>query len=112
MKRKRYDYTIEKLTNTLEILATHPGDVRERLTDAFLSFQTLRNDDFPLENRKDWDWVLSELTKYRPLINNKGEVWRGSIENTMRRVQKSTASKIAKQIYKLYWIVSENKQYR
>lgn len=112
MKRKRYGYTVEKLTNTLECLAIHPGDVRERLTAAFLSFHTLRSNDFPPEYRKDWDWVLSELTKYGPLINYKGEVWRGSVTNTMHHVHKSTASKIAKKIYELYWAVSENQQYR
>ncbi len=111
MKQNPYGYTVEKLTNTLECLATHPGDVRERLTSSFLSFQTLRSDDFPPENRKDWDWVLKELTKYGPLVYHK-EVYLGSVENTMRRVRKSTASKIAKKIYELYWLVSENQQYR
>ena len=28
MDRYRYSYTVEKLTNTIEILATHPGDAR------------------------------------------------------------------------------------
>jgi len=112
MKQNPYGYTAEKLTNTLECLATHPGDVRERLTSTFLCFQTLRSDDFPPENREDWDWVLKEITKYGPLVDQRGEVWRGSVENTMRRVRKSTASKIAKKIYELYWLVSENRQYR
>lgn len=111
MEHHPYRYTVEKLTNTLECLATHPGDARERLTAAFHSFQTLRRDDFPNENRKDWDWVLEELTRYGPFLH-KGKVWRGSVENTMPHIRKASAAKIAKKIYELYWVVSENKQYR
>ena len=106
-----YSYAVEKLTTTLECLATHPGDVRERLTSAFPTFCTLTKDDFPPEYQKKWEWVQKELTKFGPLRDCKGEVWRGSVENTMKRVRKKTGAKIAKTIYELYWAVSENQQY-
>jgi hypothetical protein len=54
---------------------------------------------------------MKELTKFGPLLNHKGEVWIGSVENTMRKVRKATGSKIAKKIYELYWAVSENQPY-
>ena len=111
MELNRYSYAVEKLTTTLECLAIHQGDARERLTAAFPIFFTLREDDFPPEYRKEWCWVIRELTKFGPLLDYKGEVWRGSVENTMRRIQKKTGSKIAKKIYELYWVVSENRQY-
>lgn len=111
MPQSRYHYTVEKLTSAVDCLVTHPGDVRERLTCAFLSFHTLNENDFPPELRADWRWVMKELTKFGPLLNHKGEVWIGSVENTMRRVRKATGVKIAKKLYELYWAVSKNKPY-
>jgi hypothetical protein len=107
----QYHYTVEKLGGAIECLATHPGDVRERLTQAFLGFHTLTETDFPPELRADWLWVKKELTKYGPVLNHKGEVWIGSVANTMRKVRKATGSKIAKKIYALYWAVSEKNPY-
>jgi hypothetical protein len=107
----QYHYTVEKLTGAINCLATHPGDVRERLTCAFQGFLTLTEKDFPSELQADWRWVMNELTKYGPLLNHKGEVWIGSVDNTMRKVRKATGSKIAKKIYELYWAVSENQLY-
>ena len=40
-------------------------------------------EDFPRENGADWRWVMQELTKRGPLLDYKGEPWRGSVENTM-----------------------------
>ncbi|MCK4913035.1 MAG: hypothetical protein KAS69_00365 [Planctomycetes bacterium] len=111
MEQKRYNYAVEKLTTTLKCLATHPGDVRKRLKAASLIFCVLREGDFPPEHRNEWRWVKNELTKFGPLLNDKGEIWQGSIENTMYRIRKKTGSKIAKKIYELYWVVSENQQY-
>ncbi len=111
MGTNRSYYTVEKLTTALSCLATHPGDVRERLTSAFIVLHTLKEEDFPLEHREEWRWVIKEVTKYGPLLNHKDEVWMGSVKNTMRRVRKATGVKIAKKIYDLYWAVSENQQY-
>lgn len=106
-----YKYAIEKLTNALECLATHPGDARERVASAYLVCAGLRVEDLPEKSKKDWLWIISELTKRGPLTNYTGEVWRGSIENTMKSARKSTASKIAKKFFQIYWAVSENRQY-
>lgn len=111
MEPRSRSYTIEKLTTAVDCLVTHPGDVRERLACAFLSFHTLTENDFSPELRSDWRWVMNQLTRYGPLLNHNGEAWMGSVENTMRRVRRSTGVKIAKRIYQLYWDVSENKQY-
>lgn len=48
-----YIYTYEKLSTAIQCLATHPGDARERLADAFLAFHTRTEKDFPQEYRKD-----------------------------------------------------------
>ena len=107
----RYHYTVEKLAGAIHCLATHPEDVRKRLTCAFLGFHMLTEKDFPPELQADWRWVMKELTKYGPLLNHKGEVWMGGVDNTMRKVRNVTGTKIAKKIYELYWAVSENQPY-
>ena len=108
---KKYDHAVEKLTDTLKCLATHPGDARERIAAAYFSFGHLQAEEFPEECRKDWAWIKKEITKFGPLTDYKGKVWRSSVENTMKTVRKATASKVAKKLYELYWAVSENKQY-
>lgn len=102
-----YSYTHEKLSAAIQCLATHPGDVRERLADAFMSFHTLTEKDFPKEYRKDWTWIHKELTRFGPIVNDRGEVRRGSVDNTMRRIKNKTASKIAERIVKLFWIIND-----
>jgi hypothetical protein len=111
MNSNRYDYTVEKLTTAISVFVLHPGDARARLNDAFLSFHTLQDKDFPPHLLKKWQWVMFEITKFGPLLNHKGDVWRGSVEHTMSRIHNKTASKIIKVIYELYWEVSENEQY-
>lgn len=105
-------YVVEKLTNALECLATHPGDARERVAAAYLACHALREEDFPVEFKKDWSWIERELTKYGPLEDPDARIFRGSVENTMRRVRKTTGAKIAKKIYDLYWGMSNNQLYR
>ena len=112
MEQNPYAYTIEKLTTTLECLATNPGDARQRLTDTFLCFHMLTENDFPEELRKEWRQVIHEMNKFGPVMNIKGEIIRTSVENTMRRIRNATASKIAKRIYALYWAISTNVPYQ
>jgi hypothetical protein len=105
------DHAVEKLTDTLKCLATHPGDARERIVAAYCSFGHLRAEEFPEECRKDWNWIKEEITKFGPFTDSRGKVWRSSVENTMKTVRKATASKVAKKLYELYWVVSANRQY-
>lgn len=105
------DYIVEKLTNALTCLATHPGDARKRVTAAYNCIQSLQETDFPPDCRKDWNWVLAELTKCGPLRSHSGEVVRGAVENTMLHRRNKTAAKIATKIYSLYWKLSSNIQY-
>jgi hypothetical protein len=107
-----YSYAIEKLTNVLACLAVHPGDVRERLKAIFPEFSLPREADFPQECRQEWLSIIKALTKSGPVYKPDGDLWLSSVENTMRHIQNRTASRIAKQVYDLYWHVSENKQYR
>lgn len=108
---KPYSYTVEKLTGALHCLATHPEDVRARLACAYAGFHTLRAEDFPLELQADWHWIMKELTKFGPKHNHSGEVCLSSVDHTMRRIRKATGEKIAKNLYSIYWAISENQPY-
>jgi len=108
---RRHAYAVEKLATAIRCLATHPGDVRERLIAAHLCFHTLQERDFPPEHIEKWKSVMKELTKFGPLLDYKGEPWRGSVENTMKKVRNRTGVKIAEAIYDLYWSLSENTEY-
>jgi|Laugresbdmm110dd_1035094.scaffolds.fasta_scaffold41719_1 hypothetical protein len=101
----QYTYTLEKLGVAIEQLATLPGDVRERLKEAFLVFHTLTDKDFPSNLKADWLWVMAELTKYGAVLDHKGVPMIGSVENTMKKIRKATGTKIAQKIYELYWAV-------
>jgi hypothetical protein len=95
-------YAHEKLLVALESLATGAGDVRERLASAFLSFHPVREDDFPPRLRSDWRWVMHQLTRYGPLVDENGKVYRGSVENTMQKIKRVTGVRIAKKLLHLY----------
>jgi hypothetical protein len=107
-----YSHTLEKLTNAIKILATDPGDARKRTAHAFLELSSVQTRDFPPDLQNDWELLERQMTKCDPLLNHKGEVWRGSVENTMSRVRNSTAASLAKKIWDLYWALTENKLYR
>ena len=111
VQHNQHTYAIEKLTNALRCLATLPGDVRTRLTVAHQCFHTLQELDFPSHLHKDWRWITQQLTRYGPVLDDKGEVRQGSVQHTMRRIRNSTGCKIANKIYEIYWAISENTQY-
>ena len=106
-----YSHAVEMLTNVLKCLATHRGDVCERVAVAFKSCSHLMPEELPKSCRKDWEWIQKEATKFGPLTDYNDDVWRGSVENTMKKVRKSTGEKIAKRFYALYWAVSKNRPY-
>ena len=107
----RYSYTREKFYVTMRTLATEPGDVRTRLLSAFMTFHTLKKDDFPEEFKEDWEWIMKQLTKFGPLLDHKNEVWRGSVENTMNKIRNRTGEKIAERIFNIGWGLHTNDKY-
>lgn len=112
MPLHHYHYAVEKLSVAIECLATHPGDVRERLMAAFLGFHPLTEKDFPPELQADWRWVMNELSKSGPELNPDGSTRVGSVERTMKLIRNATGARIARKIYALYWAVSENQPWR
>ena len=108
---KDFSYAREKLFDAVHVLATEPNNVRYRLIQAHRLFHPLRLEDFPKELKKDWEWVMKQLTKYGPVINHKGEVWRGSVENTMGRIKNKTGTRIAGKIFDLYLELNKEKYF-
>jgi hypothetical protein len=105
---------VEKLTHALHILATGKGDARQRVGHAYLACHTLTEKSFPPELVKDWQLITKEVTKLGPIVDGVGNVVVGSAENTMRnrRMTSAAAAKIAQRIWRLYWAVSENEEYK
>jgi hypothetical protein len=102
MKRVFY-YANEKLSNAVRILATHPGDARARLKNAYFECNPLDKADFPEELQKVWLEIVYDLTKKGPIYKEwNGELWKGSLENTLEHMYNKSASKIARKVYDLY----------
>lgn len=95
-------YAHEKLMMTIHSLATGPGDIRKRLSNAFQGFHTLKKEHFPKELQSDWEWVLKELKKIGPIVREDGSVFRGSVEHTCSRIKNKTGVKITEKIYDIY----------
>lgn len=106
-------YPIEKLLGSVEILATHPGDVRERLLAAFSAeLHTLSSNDFPLELQEDFIWISHEINKFGAVISQDGKIIQGSAQNTMRRIRKATGTKIASRIFDLYFAICTHQAFQ
>ena len=80
-------YLVEKLTNALNTLATHPGDARARLNAAFLNVHTLDERDFPQELQPRWRIFMEKITKKGPLLRSDGRQWKGAVENTINNMK-------------------------
>ena len=101
------NYTREKLFVAIRSLATGRGDVRARLVEAYDSFHVLTPEDFPVELQNDWRWVMDELTRYGVKRDPQGRIYYNAVENTMRRVRRETAGRIAERIFWIYLRVED-----
>ena len=82
----------------IEELCIGRGDVRSRLKNSVLTLLPLSEKDFPLKLRKDFHWIITESTKCKA----ENPEFRGTLDETMRRIKNSTGEKIAIRIFKLY----------
>jgi hypothetical protein len=98
MTRSQAESVVERVYLAVKHLCTGRGDVRKRLVGAINALSPLRAREFPEELQKDFEWVMTESTKYKSKIT-KNE---GSIEATMKRIRNSTGEKIAVKIFNIY----------
>ena len=103
---------LERVTSAVEVLCVGKGDVRSRLQDALIyHLVPLREQDFPVCLQNKFREILQMATKYdasdldrtHPLpygrFHNQHE---GQIQSTMRRIRRSTGTKIAGNVWHLY----------
>ena len=87
-------YAREKMIEALSVLATHPGGIKERLSQASLRFLPI-GEDIPEPFRSDFGWIAGELTK---LPSEEGE---GAVEATLSAMLEEHAVEIARRIDEL-----------
>ena len=99
----RYFYAKEKISLAIYELVTYEGDVRYRLTKAYMCFHLLRSNYFPDALRREWDDIYNSMTKKGPYRSQDGRILLDSCQNTMRAIRNSTASKLAARILELHY---------
>ena len=96
--RSQAESVVRRVYDSVRILCTGKGDVRDRLKDASLVLIFLREEDFPKHLQKDYKWIITQVSKYKSQNRN----YEGNINATMRRIKNTTGQNIAKRIFKLY----------
>ena len=85
-------YAYSKVSEAVNILATHPGDVRKRLSAAYCALREASPEILPPHIRSELEWVREQLNRFPARY---GE---GTLHATLRRIRNSTGVKIAKRI--------------
>lgn len=92
-------YALQKLELAILDLATGPGDIRSRLSSIYISHLHVVNvRDFPDELKEEWNSIIKSLTKKGPVVGTDGEIFTGSVDNTLRLMRNKTGVKIANNI--------------
>lgn len=91
------DYALTLLEEAVFHLATFPGPITERLKPILVRIVVLMEDDFSAELLPHWKWVWEMATQCGPVTRGE-DVLKGSIDNTMDTIRRSTASKIARRL--------------
>jgi hypothetical protein len=91
-------YARSKFGEAVHVLAVHPGNVKERLLVAAVTFIAVHREDLPAHLRSDFDEIKVDLTKRAELFPGDGR-----LRGTLTRMRRSTASGIAERICALSW---------
>lgn len=95
-------YFREKLSYIIHNLVIGEGNIKERLLSSKRYFYLLKSTKgLPDYLKDDWQFVIDNLTKYGPIMVE-DTVIEDPILNTLKRIRKKAASKIAERIYKVY----------
>lgn len=86
-------YAHGKLSQTVDVLATEPGEIRERLLRATDYLWAVSPDMLPPHISIHLVWVREQLTRFEPILSNEG-----SVRATLRRIHRKTGVEIAKRI--------------
>ncbi|MDE0504491.1 MAG: hypothetical protein OXI86_10455 [Candidatus Poribacteria bacterium] len=88
-------YALGNLEQAVYSLTVGEGNVRQRLLNAHSILIAVFEDDFPEHLVEDWKWVQEQWTRFGPVMTPNGEVFLGSVENTLRRIRNRTGARIA-----------------
>ena len=88
-------YALGNLEQAVYSLTVGEGNVRQRLLNAHSILIAVFEDDFPEQLVEDWKWIHEQWTKFGPIMTSDGEVFLGSVENTLRRIRNRTGARIA-----------------
>lgn len=90
-------YPYEKLLVAVDALASSPAGIQKRLEFAYISFHTLKTDDFVTDDQKrNWDEIMETLTSVEAVG---GE---GHVRATLDQMDDDQAAELAKKIYSLF----------
>jgi hypothetical protein len=90
-------YFFGKVSRAVELLATGPGDIKERLCSAGMEILITPPDFVPEHLREDLRWVRSQLMRF----GEDGTSSQEKLYATMRRIRKATGVKIAQRIVEI-----------
>lgn len=93
----------ERVFLAVQDLCVGRGDVRSRLISAINTLIPLSPSEFPETLQSDFEWIMSESTKYKSDI----PMHRSDLEVTMKRIQNSTGEKIAQRIFDIYKAIQD-----
>jgi hypothetical protein len=101
-------YAHQLLSRAVDTLATAPGDVRSRLLQAYSAFHPLTPEHFPEPLRKDFEWVIKQLTKREPFRNHEGQIQKSSVQVSLQHMRNSTGVKIAEKLLHLHYAIDRH----
>lgn len=96
--RSAAEAVVQRVYLSVKELCIQPGDVRDRLRSAVWIISALNEKDLPNELREDYRWIIQASTKFSPKIPN----YRSNLDETMKRIRRSTGQKIAERIFHIY----------
>ena len=101
MERDRLIYARSKLGGAIWKLATGIGEIKSRLSDAYIELAIIQDGDLPEDLSEEWKMIKRDLTngkmKYRADIKDGKivEVPVGRLASTLRYMRKKKAEDIA-----------------
>lgn len=104
----QYEYVKNRVADAIYELCTGPGDVRRRLLSAHGEISALLDNQFPNELLGLWHEIHAMLTKHGPAFDFEGDIWKGSVANTLDKIRNSTGVKIAEKLYQLHKNLQSN----
>jgi hypothetical protein len=100
--QKKLHNAIYKLELAIRTLALHGGEMRKRLFDAFLEFNTIDPNALPKPLNKELALIYSKLSSKKEQFRGQG-----TLLATLNQIRNTTAVEIAERIYRLFEILKE-----